>query len=430
MKGLVYMNTVEAIDFSVKLPVRESYDIIVCGGGIAGCAAALEGARLGKSVMLLEKSTVLGGLATMGLINFFVPMCNGRGCSICRGMAEEFLRLSIKYGYDTLPEAWREGEPDEPTNTRYITNYSPYIFAMQLTEMLTEAGVKILFDCVASYPVMDGCHCLGIVTDSKSGLEFYGAAQIIDTTGDCDIVKRAGIPTVDGRNFYTYFAREVNLESCRRAIESGRADRAVVTISGGSTNLYGGGQPEGIPLYYGADVNTVSDYLIRNQIDMLGKLKSNDRNSREVTTLPMMPQFRTTRRIDGDITVHEEDKYRHFDDSVCAICDFDRRDFLYEVPLRSLTKRGFDNIITAGRSASADGYAWDVFRVIPPAILTGQASAVVASNSIDNGCAVYDCDIRAVQSKLESENVMIHFDDSLIPDNTERIEDGHAEGHF
>ena len=162
-------------------------------------------------------------------------------------------------------------------------------------------------------------------------------------------------------------------------------------------------------------MENVSDYLIRNQLDMLEKLKKDDRLFREVTTLPMMPQFRTTRRIDGDITVHEEDKYRHFDDSVCAICDFDRRDYLYEVPLRSLTRRGFDNIITAGRSASADGYAWDVFRVIPPAILTGQAAAVAASHAIDEGCAVADCDIRKVQSVLESENVMIHFDDALIP---------------
>lgn len=407
------MNT---INFTIPIPVRDSYDIIVCGGGIAGCAAALEAARHGKKVMLLEKSTVLGGLATMGLINYFVPMCNGRGIPICKGMAEEFLRLSIKYGYDTLHEVWKESNVDAPADIgrRYDTAYSPYIFAMQLTGILRDAGVKLLFDCIASYPIMDGGHCTGIVTDSKSGLEFYGARQVIDTTGDCDIVKRAGIPTVDGRNFYSYFARQISLESCKRAVESGRADRAITTISGGSANLYGGGQPENVPLYWGTSVENVSDYLIRNQLDMLEKLKKDDRLFREVTTLPMMPQFRTTRRIDGDITVHEEDKYKHFDDSVCAICDFDRRDYLYEVPLRSLTRRGFDNIMTAGRSASADGYAWDVFRVIPPAILTGQASAVVACNAIDSGCAVADCDIRKVQSVLESENVMIHFDDALI----------------
>ena len=93
----------EHINFSLSIAKKDNFDIIVCGGGIAGCAAALEGARLGKKVLLLEKSTLLGGLATMGLINFFVPMCNGRGKQICKGMAEEFLRLSTKYSYDTIP---------------------------------------------------------------------------------------------------------------------------------------------------------------------------------------------------------------------------------------------------------------------------------------------------------------------------------------
>ena len=85
----------EQFDFRLSIPKKEDYDIIVCGGGIAGCAAALEGARLGKKVLLLEKSVLLGGLATMGLVNYFVPMCNGRGKQICFGMAEEFLRLSL-----------------------------------------------------------------------------------------------------------------------------------------------------------------------------------------------------------------------------------------------------------------------------------------------------------------------------------------------
>lgn len=407
----------DTFDFSISVPKRESYDVIVCGGGIAGCAAALESARHGKKTMLFEKSTVLGGLATMGLINYFVPMCNGRGTPICRGMAEEFLRLSITYGYDTLDEAWREPNesvPKKDVSRRYDTAYSPYIFALQLTELLTNAGVKLLFDCNASYPIMDGGHCTGIVTDSKSGLEFYGARQVIDTTGDADIIMRAGISTVDGRNFYSYFAREITLESCRRAVECGRAERAITTISGGSANLYGGGQPDDVPLYMGTSVENVSDYLIRNQRDMLEKLKRDDRLFREVTTLPMMPQFRTTRRINGDVTLHEEDKYRHFDDSVCAICDFDRHDYLYEIPLRAMTKRGFDNILTAGRSVSADGYAWDVVRVIPPAILTGQAAAAAACQAIDFGCAPYDCDIKLLQNTLENENVMIHFDDGLI----------------
>ena len=53
---------------------------------------------------------------------------------------------------------------------------------------------------------------------------------------------------------------------------------------------------------------------------------------------------------EADYTLAESDAYRHFDDSIGAIGDFERRSFLYEVPFRCLVRRGFDNLITAGRS--------------------------------------------------------------------------------
>ena len=86
-----------------NLPEQQERDVIVLGGGVAGVAAAVSAARLGKRVLLMEKSTQLGGLATLGLINFFVPMCNGRGKQIIFGMAEELARLSLKYGYGDPP---------------------------------------------------------------------------------------------------------------------------------------------------------------------------------------------------------------------------------------------------------------------------------------------------------------------------------------
>lgn len=67
------------ITLEKKIEHKGDYDIIVCGGGVAGVAAALQASRVGKKVLVIEKSQKLGGLATLGLINFFVPMCNGRG---------------------------------------------------------------------------------------------------------------------------------------------------------------------------------------------------------------------------------------------------------------------------------------------------------------------------------------------------------------
>ena len=81
--------------------------VVVCGGGVAGVAAAVAARRGGTDAVLLDKGCLLGGLATLGIINFFVPMCNGRGRQVSRGMATEFLRLSIRHGFDSLPDYWR-----------------------------------------------------------------------------------------------------------------------------------------------------------------------------------------------------------------------------------------------------------------------------------------------------------------------------------
>ena len=162
---------------------------------------------------------------------------------------------------------------------------------------------------------------------------------------------------------------------------------------------------------------------------MLEKIKNEDRNSRDIVTLPMMPQFRTTCHIDGDYTLKESDAYKHFDDSVCAINDFDRRDYLYEVPLRALTRSGYPNLITAGRSVSAEGYAWDVVRVIPPAIITGQAAAEAAVLAIESKRAIYDVDIPALQNRISEANILVHFPDELIPED-KKTELSDNEGHF
>ena len=133
--------------FTEEMTERAHYDVLVAGGGLAGVAAAVAAARAGKRVLLLEKSQKLGGLATLGLINLFVPMCNGRGKQIIFGMAEEFLRLSIRNGYGGVPEDFVSGRiPEEKLAfyraegklpPRYMTRFSPEIFALELTGLWT-----------------------------------------------------------------------------------------------------------------------------------------------------------------------------------------------------------------------------------------------------------------------------------------------------
>ena len=96
----------EHLNESNQVSVAGAYDVIVVGGGIAGVSAALAARRSGCSVLLIEKSVVLGGLATLGFIAIYLPLCDGRGRKVSAGISEELLRLSIKYGYNDLPSEW------------------------------------------------------------------------------------------------------------------------------------------------------------------------------------------------------------------------------------------------------------------------------------------------------------------------------------
>lgn len=417
----------EFINVSQKIQKRGEYDVIVAGGGVAGVAAAVSSARMGLKTLLIEKTISLGGLATIGLVNLFVPMCNGRGKQIIKGMAQEFLDLAVKYGYDTIPEEWKNGEPKTPTRVRYLSRFSAPVFVLSLTELVKKEGIEILYDTIVSRPVMEENTCKGLIVENKSGTEYYEGKIIVDATGDADILYRAGVPTVQGGNFHTFYGYMSNLENCKAVVEKQDISKLSHGIFGGHANLYGGQHPEGKPLWNGTDVRDISEYVVENHIEMLNNFKQYDRTAADIIQLPTMPQFRTTRRIDGDFTLKETDAYKHFDDSIAAICDFDRSDYLYEVPYATMVKSGYPNLITVGRTTSGEGYGWDLLRVIPPAIITGQAAGVAAYLSLSEKCGIDKVNVPSLQKILEEQNVMIHFDDELIPEGRggERVQIGH-----
>ena len=131
---------------TVKVNMAGSYDVAVCGGGIAGIAAALAAVRQGKKVVLFEKGYMLGGLAIAGLITIYKALCDGYGKQVSFGIAEELLRLSIKHGAeDRYPENWLDNVGTRTkTDKRFEVRYNAQVFAILAEQLLTDNGVEIL----------------------------------------------------------------------------------------------------------------------------------------------------------------------------------------------------------------------------------------------------------------------------------------------
>ena len=107
--------------------VLDKHDVVVVGGGLGGVAAGLAAARRGLSVALVEKGPYLGGLATMGLIAIYLPICDGYGRQVVGGLAEELLHLSIKYGPGEVPKPRQNPDATvvERAKARFRVTFNP-----------------------------------------------------------------------------------------------------------------------------------------------------------------------------------------------------------------------------------------------------------------------------------------------------------------
>ena len=123
---------------------------------------------MGLRTALIEKTVLIGGLATTGLINIYLPLCDGRGRQVTFGIAEELLHLSIKYGPGDVPAGWREpGEHAE--RGRYRVAFSPASFVLAMDEALEAAGVTLWLDTLVCRSVMEGERIVGLEVENKSG---------------------------------------------------------------------------------------------------------------------------------------------------------------------------------------------------------------------------------------------------------------------
>ena len=69
-----------------ELPVYGEYDVVVVGGGMAGVGAALAAAQAGAKTIVVENTSALGGLVTMGVVNIPMDFVSGLGQKFFRAL--------------------------------------------------------------------------------------------------------------------------------------------------------------------------------------------------------------------------------------------------------------------------------------------------------------------------------------------------------
>ena len=398
------------------IPVAASTQVLVAGAGIAGLSAALAAARHGKDVILLEREYGLGGMATLGLITIYLPLCDGMGNQLVFGQGEELLHLSIKYGHEgRYPDAWLgNGTAEERKQQRFTAQFNPHLFALTVEKLLRDEGVKILYGTTVVDTVVEDGVIKYVIVENKSGRTAIAVDAVIDCTGDADVCHLAGAPTVVNPKgnglaswYYYHDGKDVSLKMF--GLADVVPDKEDSKQSDGS-DTYSAAKTDSLDANFrfsGIDGYELSDAVLAAHEKMFADILAQKEANPDLVpvTGSSIPLVRMSRRLAGLYTMEEKDDHVRLPDSVGMTGDWCKRGPAYEIPFGALHCAEVKNLLAAGRDISTSHAMWNVTRVIPPAAVSGQAAGTAAALGSD----FMNTDIAELQRVLEADGVKLHF---------------------
>ncbi len=396
-----------------QLDVIDSADIVILGGGPAGCAAAVAAGRLGADVLLVERYGYLGGLSTGGLVILI-----GEYDRRLTGLPKEFTERFLAAGECRFNPYPGRRVPDEP-----IGNPETYIPIYY--QMAADAGVRFLFHAWAVGAVAEGGNVGAVVIESKSGRQAIRAKMVIDCTGDGDTAEWLGVPHektqhgwalgldefLDQVDFdrFQHFA-DYNPEEWKRLLgesqkqgfgwapwQTWRNDIAWINTSSGGNAL---------------DVKTLTatEIDLRNRLQQhLAFFRENVPGFENATVMKTATQtgVRITRTIVGEHVITKADLERgRFEDAIGKNMAFTDKPMV-ELPYRALVPTKTDNLLYAGRCISCTAEAQELIRGISACWIYGQAAGTAAALCLKGGIVPRRLDVARLQDSLRSQGVEI-----------------------
>jgi len=401
-----------------EIPIKGEFDVVVCGGGPAGIAAAIEAGRSGAKTMLIENNGCLGGVWTSGSLTWILDYHHQKG--ILKEITEELTKRGAEC-------------PIETGNGSFAFDLES--MKILLDELVLDAGVKIRFHTRVCNVLAENGRLTHVVSESKSGREVWNAKLFIDATGDGDLAALAGcgfdfgdpentgatqpfslLGIITGVEFDEIkdYARwvgdtgQMSKKNLLAAIQKGGYEPSYrkPSIHPISYNLFKimSNHEYGFSAIDSDDV-TEATLIGRNELHkVINALKNNGGIWKNIRLISSAEQIGTRegRRIHGLYTVSTEDlrKGIFHDDAIAEVRfgvdvhsvkkaedsktnSYSRgiKSKPYTIPLRSLIAKDIDGLLLAGRCISGDFIAHSSYRVTGPVTTIGQAAGRAAAVS-------------------------------------------------
>ena len=453
-------------ELRLHAPVIDEVDVLVCGGGPAGIAAALAARRSGALTMIVEQHGCLGGVATSGLIGtWFGGHSRDGAYPVIEGIYKEIVDDLVASAAALPPTHDTAGGGASSGYAPWHKATVPFEFEaakLLFDRLLSAEGVRIRLFTSVMVPKIANERIDGVFVHSKSGVEFIRAGVVVDATGDADVVYRAGCPMLIGLEeeghrgwmspgSLSFVVEGVDADAFGDYCRTG--DFRFRTLI---TELRAQGEwPYESPIFIAFELpdrrhfyikvsptthregfdGTNADVLTRGMIEgrrivdeHLTILRRHFPGFASVRLVQTAPAFgvRSTRRIVGEyqVTVDDVKTGRHFDDTIAltgyhwdmATPDSAEQRMLHkveialpyaEIPYRCIVPRGIHNAVVPGRAISAE---WDVlgpFRIMPAAFAMGEAAGVAAAMAARSGNAMRDCDVLELRGTLRERGAIV-----------------------
>ncbi len=432
--------TTVPVRLPAELPLRHEAEVLVAGGGPGGIGAAVAAAREGRDVLLVEHYGFLGGMATAGEVNPFMPN-HANGQSLDQGIFEEWLDRMGRYG-------------GRVEGTRI---FDPYAARLAAEDLCLEAGVRILYHHRAAHAEVADRRIETLVLHSKSGLTAARAAVYVDSTGDGDLCALAGCPFDYGEEGHgqaqpmtlcfklkldTEVLRALGVEGSsalslvrsrfseeieaayQRAKADGRLQcpRENVLMFGSvepdvvhfnTTRILRKAATDGVEL---SEAEIEGRRQFRQLVEVLRRDVPLFRNSRIHSIAPQIG-VRESRRIRGRARITRADFGRAstFPDGITRVnrpidihsptgsgTEIVRlpKTAWYEIPYGCLIPETLDNVLVGSRCISADHAIHASLRVMPPVCSIGQAAGTAAAMALEAGTGTGQVDGVALKARL------------------------------
>ena len=194
-------------------------DVVVYGATSAGVAAAVQAARMGKSVVLIEPGRLVGGLTSGGLGRTDIGNKGAIG-----GIAREFYRRVYRHYLDSA--AWKQETRDQYVarakgfvDADTMWGFEPHVAEEILRAMLAEAGVKPAFQERLDLTRGVRKHGARIVSVTMESGNVYAAKVFIDASYEGDLMARAGVRYAIGREANSQYGETLNGVQTRHAVK-------------------------------------------------------------------------------------------------------------------------------------------------------------------------------------------------------------------